>query len=41
MNLRSKQWDFIQRLIKLNPDITVAQAAKRLKLMSEFERLYR
>lgn len=41
MKLNSKQYDFIKRLIKLNPDITVAQVAKRLKLMSEFERLYR
>lgn len=41
MNLKSKQWDFTQRLIKLNPKITVAQVANRIKLMSDFERLYR
>lgn len=41
MKLKSKRWDFTQRLIKLNPKISAAQVAKRLKLMGEFERLYR
>lgn len=41
MNLKAKQWDFTQRLIKLNPNISVAQVAKRLSLMNDFKRLYR
>jgi hypothetical protein len=36
MKTTSKQYDYLKRLLKINPNLTVGQASHRLKLMEEF-----
>jgi len=36
MKTASKQYDYLKRLLKINPNLTVKQASHRLKLMEEF-----
>jgi hypothetical protein len=36
MKTTSKQYDYLKRLLKINPKLTVGQASHRLKLMEEF-----
>jgi hypothetical protein len=36
MNIESKQYKYLKRLLKINPKLTVGQASHRLKLMEEF-----
>jgi hypothetical protein len=36
MNTASKEFDYLKRLLKINPTITIGQASHRLKLMEEF-----
>lgn len=36
MKMGSKQYKMLQRILKINPTITVAQASYRLKVFNEF-----